>query len=84
MLFNLQLLVKKRMSGDERINAPPCVHIPDNRCFVSKSYSFGILAVAAVVCLFNLQNLFRRIPATEGLSLYMDRKQIQILGRWPL
>jgi hypothetical protein len=23
MLFNLQLLVKKRMSGDERINAPP-------------------------------------------------------------
>ena len=41
MLFNLQLLVKKRMSGDERINAPPCVHIPDNRCFVSKSYSFG-------------------------------------------
>ena len=23
MLLNLQLLVKKRMSGDERINAPP-------------------------------------------------------------
>ena len=23
MLFNLQLLVQKRMTGDERINAPP-------------------------------------------------------------
>lgn len=51
MLFNLQLLVKKRMSGDERINAPPCVHIPDNRCFVSKSYSFGTRRQEAEVSL---------------------------------
>lgn len=45
MLFNLQLLVKKRMSGDERINAHSCVHIPDNRYIVSKSYSFEMMSI---------------------------------------
>ena len=61
MLFNLQLLVKKRMSGDERINAPPCVHIPDNRCFVSKSYSFGIRPVVHPDFLWQPGNMKRNI-----------------------
>lgn len=73
MLFNLQLLVKKRMSGDERINAPPvCIFQIIVALYQSRTplgaKMFGIDTILGTVCI-------------AEMSIYSE--VLANVGRWP-
>lgn len=73
MLFNLQLLVKKRMSGDERINAPPVcifqiiVALYQSRTPLGRN-DVGIDTILGTVCI-------------AEMSIYSE--VLTNVGRWP-